>query len=366
MSIKVGRVLGVPIEIHATCIIALIILSCSIGLGFIARVHEDIAATTALMAGGVAAMLLFVCLLAHEFAHAAVARQYGINTGSVSLFILGGSAQLAHDPDDWREELAISLAGPAVSIGLAGCLLAVYFLLDSVSLLSTLLFYLAFANAVLGFANLLPGYPLDGGRVLKAILWRILRNRHAATRVATIAGECIGLGIAAWGVVNLLGRSVDGLWLLGVGWYLADAAARAWEQEQVRTILEHSSAADIVTDSPTALSPDDCVSCLTDSCRASGHCHTWPVVDESGPVGVLTDYRAASVPAERRVREVMACVDEMVVVHSDDNAWAVAERVGDLDDNGAVVVADGRSVVGVVEKRELPSLLTARLRAIAR
>lgn len=326
MSVRIGRVMGVPIELHAGCIIALIVLSCSIGMGFIGKVHEGMSAPYAILAGGVAAVLLFACLVAHEFAHVIAARRCGIGTGAVSLFLFGGAAHLSRDPDEWRHELGISIAGPLVSLGLAALLLAGYFLTDRLTLTSTLIFYLAFANGVLGVANLLPGYPLDGGRVLKAVLWRVLNSRRAATRVATIMGQCIGLGIAACGVVSLLGRDLGGLWLVGLGWFVADAAARAWEQEQVREVLEHSTAAEIVTDHPTVPYPHHAI---------------------------------------RRVSEIMSSTDDVIIVDRMDNAWDVAERVGELHDNGAAVVVDGRSLIGVVEKRELPGLMTARLRAMA-
>ena len=370
MSIRVGLVMGVPIEIHATWIIALILLSYSIGFGFIAKIHEGISAPNAAGIGGLAALLLFACLMAHEFAHVAVARRYGINTHAVSLFVFGGSARLSRDPDEWRHELAISLAGPGVSLGLAALFLILYLLLDASSILATMVFYMAFANGVLGLANLLPGYPLDGGRALKAVIWRALNNRTKASRVATLAGQCIGLTAAAYGVVMLFGRDPSGIWLLAIGWYLADAAAREWEIEQVRVILEHSSATEIITEHPAALSPNDYISSATDRLDADGaHCHVWPVIDESGPVGILTESRASSVPrgirAEKRISEVMSPIGPDGIAEADENAWDVVERIGELDDNGAMMVAEGNNVVGVVVKRELPRLLTSRLRAMA-
>jgi Zn-dependent protease len=315
MSIRVGRVLGVPIEIHATWFIALILLSYTIGFGFIAKVHNDIGALDAIMAGALATVLLFACIIGHELAHVAAARRCGINTGAVSLFMFGGAAKLNRDPDVWGQELSIALAGPAVSLALAGLFLIAYLTIDTPPVFATITFYLAFANGVLGLANLLPGYPLDGGRALKAVIWRALRDRTRASRVATIAGQCVGLAAVGYGLVMLLGRDPGGLWLLAIGWYVADSAARAWEQEQVRVLLEHCTAAEIVTDHPAALSLDDCGGCA---------------IAEAG-----------------------------------ENAWELVERVGELDENASVMIAEGRSIVGVVEKRELPRLLTARLHVMA-
>lgn len=365
MSIRVGRVMGVPIEIHATWIIALILLSYTIGFGFVAKVHDGIGALDAILAGALATILLFACIVGHEIAHVAVARRCGISTGAVSLFVFGGAARINRDPDVWSHELSIALAGPAVSLVLAGLFLIGYLFADAPPVLATITFYLAFANGVLGFANLLPGYPLDGGRALKAVVWRLLRDRTKASRIATIAGQCVGAVAVAYGLVMLFGRDPGGLWLVAIGWYVADSAARAWDQEQVRVILEHSSAAEIVTDHPAALSPDDCVSCATDSLKP--HSHVWPVVDESGPVGILTEARATSVPrrirAEKHISEVMAPISPDGIAEAGENAWDLVERVGELDDDASVMVAEGRNILGVVEKRELPRLLTTRLRA---
>ena len=357
MSIRIGRALGVPIDIHASCIIALIILSVSIGLGFIAPAQEEISTSAALLVGGAAAVALFVCLLAHELAHAIVARKYGVSTGSVTLFVFGGAVDMNHDSEDWRSELTVAVAGPIASFLIALLLGTGYFISDRGSIGAVLLFYLAFANAVLAIANLVPGYPLDGGRVLKAILWRSLNDRRKAARVAVLMGECIGIGLAALGIAYILEHKFDGLWLLAVGWYLTDSAARAWEREQIRTILEQSKAADIITDRPSVLSPDDSVGHMT----GRHTCSALPVADDSGPVGVVSISKAANGASEKSVREIMASVDGIVVSY-EDNAWDVAERVGDLDKDGALVVADGRNVIGVVEKRELPRLLTNRLR----
>lgn len=366
MTVRVGRVMGVPVEIHATWVIIFLLLSYFIGFGFLAQIHEDLSALASLAAGAIVALSLFACLIVHEFAHVGVAQRYGIRTRSVSLFLFGGSAELSRDPDTWRQELAVALAGPAASLAMAALFLLASMVLTAESILSTMVFYLAFANALLAAVNLIPSYPLDGGRALKAVIWCLFRNRTKATHLVTIAGQCTGIGAAACGAWLLFHSDTTGLWLLAVGWYLADSAARAWEREQVHTMLEHSCVCEILTDHPTALSPEDCIECLSgDLDCTTTHSHVWPVVDESGPVGILTESSAKRATREARVSEVMARLDQDTIADPEDNAWDVVERVGDLGDNDAVMVAYGKSVFGVVEKRELPALLTTRLHAMA-
>jgi len=370
MSVRLGRVFGIPVEIHATWIIIFALLTYSIGLGFIARVQNDLTTEQAVGYGAIAALALFICLMAHELAHALVARKCGIRTGVITLFLFGGQAQLSREPDEWSHELAIAIAGPASSILLALVFVIPYTLLPRESIWCTVAFYLAFANALLGAVNLLPGYPLDGGRVLRAILWGISRRRMLATRVATIAGELIGLATVGYGLLQLIHKDTGGIWLVMIGWYVSDCAYRSWEQERVRHSLQGLVAAEIVTQKPAPLSPTDTVSKAVENAESTGtKAPLVPVIDETGPVGIITSHQAASVPKakreETRVADVMEPVDPGIMANPEENAWSIVERLGDMRDDDAIVVAEGTNVIGIVQKRELPTLLNSMLHAMA-
>jgi len=299
--------MGVPVRVHLTCILALALLSYIIGRGFVYSVEEGLSLPWAIVIGGVIAVMLYGCLLAHECGHVAVASRRGVKTSAIVLSALGGEAKLIRDTATWSDELGIALAGPAVSLTLAIVSAVPLLLFEQSAIITTVAFYLAFANGVLAVMNLLPGYPLDGGRAVRAVLWRAIGDRARAARIATGAGKAVGGLMAAYGALQLVGVDWNGVWFVGLGWYIADAAAREWERERVRTMLVHSQAVDVVT----------------------------------APSGAAMYSQT---------------------VDAGENAWEVVERMGALNDDGAVAVADRDGVVGLIEKRELPGLLASRLR----
>ena len=235
MDFRLGRVFDIPVEINISWLFIFVLLSYAVGFGYVALVHPQLTDLQVLGLGAAAALMLFTCLFAHELSHALVARRFGIRTRVIRLFLLGGMAQLEDEPDTWPRELAVALAGPAFSLLCAGFFAALWIVLAEGSLWATIVFYLAFANAVMTVLNLLPGLPLDGGRVVRSLLWRAFDNRLGATRVVSWTGVLIGLGTAALGAVILVGQAdPSGLWLVFIGWFINSAASECWQRELAR------------------------------------------------------------------------------------------------------------------------------------
>lgn len=232
MSVRIGHISGVPVRIHATCAIVFFVISYTIGIGFIAETDPALSPVAALAVGAAAAALLLGCLVLHELGHVVVARRFGVTTRTIDLFLLGGESKLDHEPDCWRQELGISVAGPLVSLALAPIFWLCFLNSAPGSLPSAVAFYLAYANALIGVANLLPGYPLDGGRALYAALWGGLKSRANAMRISALAGQSLGLASAVCGAVSLFGSVFSGVMLILVGWYIFNAAAGAWEERR--------------------------------------------------------------------------------------------------------------------------------------
>lgn len=243
MSFRVARVSGVPVRVHITSVVAFGALSYAIGFGFISQADSSLASAYALLGGAVTSVLLFSCLLLHEYGHVWCARRFGIEARSVDLFILGGEAKLTCAASDWRQELAIALSGPAISAVLAGLFAAVLLVVEPGSVVSIVAFYLALANALIAAANLAPAYPLDGGRVLHSVLWGLLRERGKSARISALLGEGMGLAAAGYGAFVVLASGLDGLWLILLGWYVFDAAARARADEEAYARLRQSGVA---------------------------------------------------------------------------------------------------------------------------
>jgi Zn-dependent protease/predicted transcriptional regulator len=366
MTWQVGTIYGTPVEIRASWFIAMAILAYGIGAGYIARIHTELTLDQSIGLGLVASLLLFACLLIHEFAHVAWAKRCGLRVGTVTLFLLGGAAQLKDEPDRWSSEFGVALAGPIASLACAaGCALA-WWSAPPGSVWGTLTFYLAVSNVLLMVVNMLPGFPLDGGRATRAVLWRLLNNRMLATRITTISGMMIGWGAVTVGVLSILWqRDASGLWFVLVGWFVNDSAERAWEHENLRESLRGVGAADLITVCPSTVSPDATLSGALGTKPQKGSSEIWPVMDESGVMGMVTSSRAAEVPSrdwERtKVAQVMQPVKENIFAAPDEAAMDIVERLWEQNEPGALIVSDGENLLGVVDRQRLSALLHARV-----
>lgn len=241
MDFRLGRVFGIPVEINISWIFVFILLSYVVGFGYIALVHPILSNLQVIGFGAGAALLLFLCVLAHELSHALAARRFGIRTHAITLFLLGAFAQLEDEPDTWQGEMSVALAGPALSVLCSVFFAGLWFALPTSSIWATVVFYLAFANVFLAALNLMPGLPLDGGRVLRSVLWRAFDNRLGATHFASRAGSVIGLAAAAFGAVILVGdMDPAGLWLIFIGWFVSSSASECWKRELERATPEEA------------------------------------------------------------------------------------------------------------------------------
>ena len=232
-GIKIGRLFGIEVAIHPSWFVVLVFFAFALANGFFPNAYPGWSATATWAVAVAATLLLFVSVLAHEFGHSLVARSQGIPVRNITLFLLGGVAQLTREPDSPGREAWMAFAGPLVSIGVAAGALGAAYVLPGPEQLVALLAYLGVANAVLVVFNLLPGFPLDGGRVLRALLWRITRDRVRATTWAATVGQAFAAGFIALGAAQiLLGGGLGGIWLIFIGWMMIQAA-RATAQQTV-------------------------------------------------------------------------------------------------------------------------------------
>jgi len=358
MKFGLGRLWGIPIEVHGSWFIILALLIYGIGISYLSRVFPGLDMISALLMGAATAVVFFSSLLLHEMAHAVAARHSGIVVPGITLFLFGGVLHIKSEPDNWHQELGIALAGPAASALLAAVFYLAAWTVGIDSVVGAAAFYLCAANLILAAVNLLPGFPLDGGRAVRALIWAVT-NRRIATRAATIAGEIVGAGLAATGVVLAALGDLNGLWLVLVGWFVADAAAQSWRQETLREWLAGVGAAALVTRNAVALSPEERVSRVAGGSPEAAD--VYPVIDGERVVGVITRGRAESVPAllrhEMRIGDVMQPPDANLTAGPSENAWGVVERVYEQTQAKGILVTDGSSVFGVVDRRELPGLL---------
>ncbi len=240
MSFRVAVMSGVPVRVHVSSAITFVVLSYVIGFGFVGHVDASLSPVSALLLGAAAALLLFASLIVHEYGHVLCARRFGVEARSVDLHFLGGEAKLTCDAASWRQEFCIALSGPLASLILALVLGLAVRALEPGSALSIITFYLAFANAVLAAANLVPAYPLDGGRIAHAALWGLLGDRLKSARFTAVLGQGIGLAAAVGGSYLLFTAGIDGVLLVALGWYLYNTAAQSRADEEGYVRLRQS------------------------------------------------------------------------------------------------------------------------------
>ena len=229
-SLRIARIGGVSVNIHVSWILIFVLVTWTLAGSYFPRNHPNWPLSLYWTVGLAASVLFFASVLAHELAHSFVARARGLPVHDITLFIFGGVAQLEEEPETPATEFLMALVGPFTSIVLGACFGVVWLTASGVSEpLAALGFYLAVNNVWLGMFNLIPGFPLDGGRVLRSILWQVTGNLQRATRWATLVGQAIAYLFILAGVWRIFtGDWVGGLWIAFIGWFLDNAASSSY------------------------------------------------------------------------------------------------------------------------------------------
>jgi Zn-dependent protease/CBS domain-containing protein len=246
--IQIARVLGIPIYLHFSWLIVFALIVWTLSTGYFPAQYPDLPASSYWAKGLVASVLFFVSILLHELGHAVVGRRHGVPTRSITLFIFGGVAQLEKDPKDGRAEFWMAAAGPGVSLILAGAFYACSALPFLNAPTAAVAQYLAVINLMLAVFNLVPAFPMDGGRLLRGALWGTI-GKARATRIASQAGSVFALFVILAGVFSLLaGKSLSGVWYILIGWFIKDASAASYQQVRLDEALRGLSVRDAMVD----------------------------------------------------------------------------------------------------------------------
>ncbi len=315
--------------------------------------------------GAVGAVTFFACLLAHELAHSMVARRHGVEVEGIVLWLFGGVSQLKDDPPDADAELRIAVAGPATSIAIALGFLGLTLAVNATggpALVAAGLGWLGWINGVLAVFNLVPAFPLDGGRVLRAWLWRRHGDKVRATATAATAGRVFGYVLIGLGLAEFaLGGSLGGIWLVFLGWFLLAASAAEATRSVFDTQLAGVPASAAMTADPIVAPAAITVQQLVDDWLYRHRCSTFPLVEADGAVsGLVTIARVKQVPADRRtttpVRAIAAGAAEIVRCEIDEPLITVVGRMNESPDQRALVY-DGGRLAGIVSPSDVARIL---------
>ena len=237
-NIKLGRIGGISIGLHASWFLVFGLITLSLTSGYFAQEYPDLSTIAHLGLALATSLLFFSSVLLHELGHSIIAQRNKIPVKGITLFIFGGIAQISREPDSPGVEFRIAIAGPLVSFGLAGLFGSLFLLSNQIPILGASSAYLMRLNLTLALFNLIPGFPLDGGRILRALVWKLTNSYQRATQIASIGGQIIAFGFIGFGILGIFaGQLVDGLWLLFIGWFLQNAASYTSQQMKMQQIL---------------------------------------------------------------------------------------------------------------------------------
>jgi Zn-dependent protease/predicted transcriptional regulator len=359
--------MGIPIRIHYTLWFVFVLIAWSLAVGYMPQQYPGLSTVTYWAIGIVSAIILFVSVLVHELAHSYIAKKNGLPIARITLFFFGGVSEMTEEPQDPSLEVRMAAAGPLMSFLIAAVLGALWYLGGSahapVAIIATL-GYAALINGVLGVFNLLPAFPLDGGRVFRGSVWKCSNNFVGATKTATRVSEIISLLMMFGGIVFIIfGDFVDGIWVMVLGWFIRSGAETSLKQTLVGEALLGVSVGNIMTREVLTVPPEITVQQLVSDYLLVHRHGGYPVVKNGEVLGVITLQCVRAVPKEERdsmtVREAMVPLERTVMVKSSVTALDAMQKMA-RNRVGRVLVIDGGRLVGMATREDVVRTIQTR------
>jgi Zn-dependent protease/predicted transcriptional regulator len=365
-GIRIGRILGIPIYLDFSWILIFGLITLSLAMQF-TKEFSQWSAAEHWAVGIVASLLFFASVVFHELAHSVVAQHYKIKVLSITLFLFGGLARIAREPSRAIQEFNIAIAGPLASGFLAVSFYVLKLAFPGREMLGAVSDHLAFTNMCLALFNLLPGFPLDGGRVFRAMVWGATKDFAKATRVAGTSGKLIAYGMIILGVGKALNSSWDYIWLAFVGWFLLSAAQASVSQATIRETLTGLCAADVMSHEvptvPRNLSLDEYSS---EVLRTGRRIHIVTMDDRL--VGLMNVAALNHVPRDEwsmnSVQAVMVPREKILWASPEEPLQRLLERLIAADVNQMPVVSHGEDgashIIGMVTRDAILRVIQTR------
>ena len=368
-QIKLGRVFGIQIGLHYTWLLIALLVTFSLASHFHstnAQWGALVIWTSAILTG----VLFFTSIIAHELAHASVAKSRGLSVRSITLFAFGGVAQIEREATDAKTEFRVGIAGPITSVLIGALCLALAYTAGwtpaspPASPLLAMLTWLGYINIMLAVFNMIPGVPLDGGRVLKAAIWWVSGDAHRATKLAARIGQFVAFGFIALGVVQFAsGAGIGGLWIAFIGWFLLDAARATYAQEELSFQLRGRRVGDVMaTDCPSIDGNQNLQSFVDEHLLRRG-VNCYAVLSNGSPVGLITAQEVKQVNRLRwpytTVYDAMLPLTGLRGVSPETSISEALDVMGLSDATKLPVLADGK-LVGIIARDHIMTFLQTR------
>jgi Zn-dependent protease len=361
------RLLGLDVRVDASWLILAVLIVWTLSTGFFPMEFPGMSGSQYLWMGIVGAVGLFLSIVLHETSHAVVARREGIPMKGITLFIFGGVAEMERDPGSASAELRMAIAGPITSVVIAAICYTLYALVGAAGgvFWRGVFGYLAVINIMLAIFNMLPAFPLDGGRVLRAILWKRRNDLRSATRTASNMGAGFGTGLIVLGVISILfGNFIGGMWWFLIGMFLQGASKMSYRQLEVKEALAGETVSRFMQPTEATVSPATSLQDLMDRYFYRHYFNVFPVTEGSKLVGCVDVRQLKSVPREEwathEVKEIaQPCSSENTVTPNTDaiNALTRMSRLG----KSWLMVAENGQLSGIVTLRNLLNYVVMKL-----
>lgn len=365
-SVRLFTIRGIEVGVHYSWLIIFFLLTWSLSVYVFPRAPDlgGLSPIQYWLLGAISSLLLFVSVLIHELAHSFVALSRGLAARSITLFIFGGVSNLGGEAKKPSTEFLVAIVGPLTSFVLAGLSFAVAAVVDEPSV-RVVAGYLTFINVLLGAFNLIPGFPLDGGRVLRAVLWTVTGSMRRATDGAALAGRLVAYGmfsLAIW-LILVEGQLISGIWLGAIAWFLHNAASASVQQLVVEARLRRVRVADVLRADDGTVPPETTVAALIDDYLLPRNRRAMPVADAGRLIGIVTVSDITKVPPAERGRvtvgQVMGGRDGLVTVRPETPVRDAVELLAEHDFEQLPVVADGR-LLGLLTRADVMRQLQLR------
>ncbi|MEX2159272.1 MAG: site-2 protease family protein [Dehalococcoidia bacterium] len=363
-SIKIGKIFGIEIGVHWSWAFIFVLITWSFARGILEEFYPQWTDAQRWSVAVIVAAIFFVSILLHELSHSIVAKARGMEVKGITLFVFGGVSNLGREAQSAGEEFQIAIVGPLTSLAI-GAFFAVLWAALRIPApeAAGIAGYLAFINAVIAAFNMLPGFPLDGGRVFRSIVWARNRNLLRATRTASRVGEGVAYLLMAAGAVQFYFNPIGGVWMFLIGMFLRGASASSYEQLVLETALRDVTAGEVARNDFTPVAPDMTVDVLVSELMLAGRGRAYPVLAGQELLGLvtLTDVQhldRAQWPSTS-VYRIMTPLEKLHTVAASDPAMQVLQTMAQFDVN-QLPILDGRLLVGMVSRGDVLRLIQIR------
>jgi Zn-dependent protease/CBS domain-containing protein len=366
--ITLFKLLGFEVKIDSSWILLAVLITWSLATGVFPAYFEDMPASNYWAMGVAGALGLFLSIIFHELSHSLVARRFGIPMKGITLFIFGGVAEMSEEPPSAKAEFHTAIVGPVSSLLFAAVFYGILHIGEASgwpAAINGVLFYLVWINVILALFNMLPAFPLDGGRVFRSALWSWKKDLHWATMVSSKVGSAFGVLFIAWGLWEIIqGNFIGGLWQAMIGLFLRGAAKSSYRQIVTRDLLSGLTVGRFMTPDPVTVPPGITLQSFVDEYLYRTHHQIYPVVKDGELVGCVTVKKLKNIPREewlrRQVAEIAAGCEEAAAISADSQAMEVLDIMNRTGNSRLMVVENGR-LVGIVTLKDLSEILALRM-----